>query len=761
MTDISFNKLLFVITGEKMKFKLIYLVMIIVIFSSIAAVSAGELNETLTADVSDDLALDDDNVLTVSQDNPLEDYPDENILNVSDNEANAVLQADDGSTKESESPLYGIVDIGSNSMELRIYEIKKSGKPKSVFSLSEKSVTAIYVENNTLSEKGIDEFVSIMKDFNGVMDLLKVKTKYAFATASLRKIDNSEEVIAAVKKKVGLDIHLLSGEKEARTSFNAVKSTDLTTDNGIVIDLGGGSCEVIDFVNKTVITSESMPIGSNSIYADYVSEMFPNGTEMKEIENRVLNELKKLSVTNDTQRYDLFGIGGTVKTIKKVLVYMESIDDDADSIPVSMLDYLLDMFSQPTKDNYQTILNINAERINTFVPGLVITRTIANYFNMSYLHFCKNTVRDGILAEILENESRETVEKQNVSLNVSDISIAIDENAEIPVTLPSNATGTVKVKLDDIEYVSSLSNGSCIIILPKLQSGNYSAKITYSGDDNYASNKTKINVHVKSASIDAHDMVRGYNSDYDYQVKLIDENGNGISNKLISFTVMSNQYYAITDDDGLASVKANLNAGTYNVTVSSAIAGNSTATLKILKRFENNRNLKVYYASNANYKVRIIGDDGNPETEGQNVTVLIDNKMKTYKTDKNGFITVKIDKNFKVGTHTIKIQYRNASVKNNVVVKHIVALKSATVKKSAKKLVLTASLAKVNGKYLKNKKITFKFNGKTYKSNTNSKGIAKVTIKSSVLKKLKAGKKVSYQVTYLKDTVKRTAKILK
>lgn len=735
--------------------------MIIVIFSSIAAVSAGELNETLTADVSDDLALEDDNVLTVSQDNPLEDYRDESILNISGNEDNVVLHKDDDSTKESESPLYGIVDIGSNSMELRIYEIKKSGKPKSVFSLSEKSVTAIYVENNTLSEKGIDEFVSIMKDFNVVMDLLKVKTKYAFATASLRKIDNSAEVIAAVKKKVGLDIHLLSGEKEAMTSFNAVKDSELTTDQGIVIDLGGGSCEVIDFVNKTVITSESMPIGSNSIYVDYVSEMFPNGTEIKEIENRVLDELKKLSVTNDTQRHDLFGLGGSVKTIKKVLVYFESIDDDTDCIPVSMMDSLLDIFSQPTKDNYQTILNINSERINTFVPGLVITRTIANYFNISYLHFCKNTVRDGIMAEILENESRETKEKQNVSLNVSDISIAIDENAEIPVTLPSNATGTVKVKLDNGEYVSSLLNGSCIIILPKLQSGNYSVKITYSGDDNYASNKTKINVHVKSASLNAHDMVRGYNSDYDYQVKLIDENGNGISNKLISFTVMSNQYYAITNGDGFAGVKANLNAGTYNVTVSSAIAGNSTVTLKILKRFENNSNLNVYYASNANYKVRIIGDDGNPETEGQNVTVLIDNKMKSYKTDKNGFITVEIDKNFKVGTHTIKIQYRNASVKNKVAVKHLLALKSATVKKSAKKLVLTASLAKVNGKYLKNKKITFKFNGKTYKSNTNSKGIAKVTIKSSVLKMLKAGKKVSYQAIYLKDTVKRTAKILK
>ena len=218
-----------------MKFKLIYLLMIIVIFSSIAAVSADELNETLTADVSDDLALDDDNVLEVSKDNVLEDFQDENILNISGNGDNAVLQSDGDSTKESESPVYGIVDIGSNSMELRIYEIKKSGKPKSVFSISEKSVTAIYVENNTLSEKGIDEFVSIMKDFNDVMDLLKVKTKYAFATASLRKIDNGAEVIAAVKKKVGLDIHLLSGEKEAMTSFNAVKDSELTTEDGIVI----------------------------------------------------------------------------------------------------------------------------------------------------------------------------------------------------------------------------------------------------------------------------------------------------------------------------------------------------------------------------------------------------------------------------------------------------------------------------------------------------------------------------------------------
>ena len=87
-------------------------------------------------------------------------------------------------------------------------------------------------------------------------------------------------------------------------------------------------------------------------------------------------------------------------------------------------------------------------------------------------------------------------------------------------------------------------------------------------------------------------------------------------------------------------------------------------------------------------------------------------------------------------------------------------LTKVTVKKSAKSLSITATLKK--GKTpIKSKKLTFKFNGKTYTAKTNSKGIAKITIKASVLKKLKVGKTVKYQVTYLKDTVQQSVKVKK
>ena len=88
----------------------------------------------------------------------------------------------------------------------------------------------------------------------------------------------------------------------------------------------------------------------------------------------------------------------------------------------------------------------------------------------------------------------------------------------------------------------------------------------------------------------------------------------------------------------------------------------------------------------------------------------------------------------------------------------IIETKTKTVKRWWKKFTLKATLK--NGKKpLKGKKISFKFKGKTYKAKTNSKGVAKVTIKRKVIRKLKRGKSYKVSISYLKDTIKRTVKV--
>ena len=135
--------------------------------------------------------------------------------------------------------------------------------------------------------------------------------------------------------------------------------------------------------------------------------------------------------------------------------------------------------------------------------------------------------------------------------------------------------------------------------------------------------------------------------------------------------------------------------------------------------------------------------------------------MKKTSEIKNGAATLQYKITQGVKTYTIKTVFNKASLTKKITVKHVVSLKTVGIKKSAKKLTLQATLAKVNGKVLKNKQVTFKFNGKTYKTKTNSKGIAKITIAKSVLSKLKVGKKITYQATYMNDTVKKTAKVKK
>ncbi|WP_298521603.1 right-handed parallel beta-helix repeat-containing protein [uncultured Methanobrevibacter sp.] len=182
-----------------------------------------------------------------------------------------------------------------------------------------------------------------------------------------------------------------------------------------------------------------------------------------------------------------------------------------------------------------------------------------------------------------------------------------------------------------------------------------------------------------------------------------------------------------------------------------------TVNIKVSKITASNGN--VVYASNGKYSVKVYGGDYKL-AKNIKVTFLINNKVyKTATSDKNGVASIVIDKT--PGSYQITAKAYNVNVTKTLTVKHLVTLKSATVKRSAKSLVLQASLGKVAGKYLKNKKITFTFNGKKYTAKTNAKGVAKVTIKSTVLKKLKAGKKVTYQATYSKDTVKKTVAVKK
>ena len=361
-----------------------------------------------------------------------------------------------------------------------------------------------------------------------------------------------------------------------------------------------------------------------------------------------------------------------------------------------------------------------------------------------------SAINDTVKVSVLKNEA---FEPEISAINTANETV-------ITFTFPEDATGNVTVTVDGKQYNATVENGKAIVTIPLIPLDS-TVDFEYSGDENYPAKSKETGIANVTAIIKATDMTRGYNSGVDYQVTVVDGNGNPMAKKQVTFIINGNKYNATTNDEGIAVLNIKLAIGTYEVTTVNPLNNNNvTKTVKITTRITGNKNVDTYYAKNYAYKLLIIGDNGQAAGSNVAVKVTVNGKVQTLKTDKNGYITLKFTKAYLPKTYTVTAEYKGIKVTNKVKVKQILTLKKVKVKKSVKKLTLKATL-KEGKKALKNKKVTFKFKGKKYKAKTNKKGIAKVTIKKSVLKKLKVGKKVKYQATYGKITKKVTVKVKK
>ena len=326
--------------------------------------------------------------------------------------------------------------------------------------------------------------------------------------------------------------------------------------------------------------------------------------------------------------------------------------------------------------------------------------------------------------------------------------------------------------IDGDDY-SARTDANGIAILPKhLGLGSYNITII----NPVVSEKAYHNLLIFT-SIQAENITIICNTDYEFKALFLDKNAEKLVNTPILFRFNNEEKVVTTDEEGMASLKLNLNIGIYDITSINTL----TDEIKVNKIFVTTPDGKYTY----DIPEKDINIPTFPSSPGSSVSIKLPS-------DATGTITLNIggkNYNFNVvggvanvkipdlanGVYKYSITYsgnskyspftktgsvtiKKQTTPSKSVAKTTLTLKKVTVKRSAKKLVIRATL-KVNSKAVKGKTIKFKFNKKTYNAKTNAKGIAKVTIKKSVLKKLKKGKKVTYTATYGKITKKITVKV--
>ena len=425
-------------------------------------------------------------------------------------------------------------------------------------------------------------------------------------------------------------------------------------------------------------------------------------------------------------------------------------------------------------------VNITNAHIIENAPGvLTISNLAAGIYNVTVFN-CGDENHTGSNASALFEVSRCTphIEVASRDVNYPD---------NVTVTVTSDAGGVFTVRIgNSAPQTVTLEAGVGVKVnftgLP-ISTEAYIINVTCAENENctYAVNDT-VRVWVKKIdtiiNVTATSPLEGDNATVTLKVPR-EAGGN------VTVQIGENTYEKIVDENGTAMISIpGLPAGYSDATViytpENANYSSKTLPLEIhVKRMVIIAgDMEMEYASGMDYRARLVDEDGNP-VENRTLVFTIASKDYSASTDADGFAG--ISPGLAAGTYDVTVSCshaQNASAvlkivektagnnnegntpQKDTVLKPVLKVKKTVkIKKSAKKLVLKATLKWSNGKPIKGKKITFKFMGKTYKAKTNKKGVAKKTLKRNVIKKLKKGKKYTVRVKYLKNTAKITVRV--
>ena len=291
--------------------------------------------------------------------------------------------------------IYGIIDIGANSIRLTLYQVQ-DGDIKLV--LSKKSVAGLagYVEAGALSQKGIHKACSVLENFNDVVMHLKIDRINVFATASLRNITNSEDAVRDIRQAAGRPIHLLSGEDEARLGYLGATRT-AAMDSGLFVDIGGGSTELVSIEEGRAARALSLPYGSLNLSLKYVRGVTPHKSNILSMKQELRRELKRIKLFDDERRADLCVSGGTGRAVRKIYNDLYELPEDNNILEFDRFSGILTKYNEERRDITRRIKQLTPDRLHTVIPGLVILHTIATLSQSQQLTVATTGVREGYL----------------------------------------------------------------------------------------------------------------------------------------------------------------------------------------------------------------------------------------------------------------------------------------------------------------------------------------------------------------------------
>lgn len=327
---------------------------------------------------------------------------------------------------------FAALDLGSNSFHLVIAR-KIEGQLQILH--KEKHRVHLAAGLNAqfeLSEEAIERAMLAFKQLAQTLQGFDATNVQVVATYTLRNIRNIKCFLAEAKKYFPFNINVISGQEEARLIYQGVANYVHGEDNRLVIDIGGGSTELVIGQHFETKQLTSRDVGCSNITKAFFSSGKLSKSAFKKAIIAARQELEPI-----TPRYrksgwqQCYGTSGTIKA----LLAIAQVQFDSDILTLEILENIKSLLIEQSSIELLDIKGLNPERHTNIAGGLAILIASFKELKIDKLSYCDYALREGVLHEMFNYDE--------FDLRVRTI-VALGQHYNIDTVHADNVFDTIK-----------------------------------------------------------------------------------------------------------------------------------------------------------------------------------------------------------------------------------------------------------------------------------------------------------------------------
>ncbi len=312
------------------------------------------------------------------------------------------------------------IDIGTNTLRLLIADLSADSYRELA---SDRTITRLGQDldrSGCLSPEAQERSLSALEEYSRTILAFSPRAVLAVGTSALRNARNSDQFVRAIKDRTGIELRIISGEEEARLTLLGVRKAlspprsggPDPLSSGLVVDIGGGSTEIIATAKGSVVHMQSLDLGAVYLTERHIMNDPPGRPEVDHIRAAVRQGLDAWEgdlTANAGEGPDSFamlaGTAGTITTLAAMDLGLERYDPERINghlLSRTGLDRMVRELSLLSREQRRRLAGLERGREDIILAGAVICQEIMERCGKKDLLVSDWGLREGIVLELHE-----------------------------------------------------------------------------------------------------------------------------------------------------------------------------------------------------------------------------------------------------------------------------------------------------------------------------------------------------------------------